>query len=279
MPSLTIGEITLVYEDRGSGTAIVFCHEFAQNHTGWAPQVSALSRTHRTIAYSRTGYPPSDVPDAEGPYRFAESVGDLDRVIAEVAGDSVHLVGHGAGGNVALSFTLLNPTAVRTLTLVGAGAGSDESTVWKSAAEAFADAIESQPDSLRAGIATAPQRQAFRDQDEAGWERFIETLDRLSRPGCARAMRGALSRPSFFEFEAELRTLETPVLLVLGDQDLPAFGGSLFVLRTAPRAALAVMPSCGHTENLERPTLLNRLLADFVMRADSGSRSSSRGRT
>ena len=46
----------------GSGTPIVFVHEFAGDHRSWEPQLRHFSRRYRCIAYNARGYPPSDVP-------------------------------------------------------------------------------------------------------------------------------------------------------------------------------------------------------------------------
>ena len=35
-------------------------------------------------------------------------------------------------------------------------------------------------------------------------------------------------------------------------------------------AALAVMPNCGHTINLEEPDEFNRLAGDFIVQVESG---------
>ena len=54
--------VRLHYEEAGSGTPIIFLHEFAADHTNWEPQMRYFSRGHRCIAYSARGYTPSDVP-------------------------------------------------------------------------------------------------------------------------------------------------------------------------------------------------------------------------
>jgi hypothetical protein len=54
--------VRLYFEEAGSGTPIIFLHEFAADHTNWEPQMRYFSRGHRCIAYSARGYTPSDVP-------------------------------------------------------------------------------------------------------------------------------------------------------------------------------------------------------------------------
>ena len=62
--------VRLHYEEAGSGTPIIFLHEFAADHTNWEPQMRYFSRGHRCIAYSARGYTPSDVPPDASVYTY-----------------------------------------------------------------------------------------------------------------------------------------------------------------------------------------------------------------
>jgi len=55
--------VKLYTEETGSGTPIVFVHEFAGDCRSWEPQVRHFSRRYRCITYNARGYPPSDVPE------------------------------------------------------------------------------------------------------------------------------------------------------------------------------------------------------------------------
>ena len=60
--AVTSDNVRLYFEEAGSGTPIIFLHEFAADYTNWEPQMRYFSRGHRCIAYSARGYTPSDVP-------------------------------------------------------------------------------------------------------------------------------------------------------------------------------------------------------------------------
>ncbi|MGH6814888.1 MAG: alpha/beta fold hydrolase, partial [Hyphomicrobiaceae bacterium] len=63
MPFLTANDgIELYYEDTGSGTPIVFVHEFAGDFRSWEPQIRHFARRYRCVAYNARGWPPSGVP-------------------------------------------------------------------------------------------------------------------------------------------------------------------------------------------------------------------------
>ena len=62
--------VKLYFEETGSGTPIIFVHEFAGDHRSWEPQMRFFSRYFRCVTYSARGYLPSDVPsDPEAPIR------------------------------------------------------------------------------------------------------------------------------------------------------------------------------------------------------------------
>ena len=68
MPHLSTDDgVRLYYEEAGSGTPIVFVHEFAGDHRSWEPQVRYFSRRYRCIAFNARGWPPSEVPRERGP--------------------------------------------------------------------------------------------------------------------------------------------------------------------------------------------------------------------
>ena len=68
--AVTSDNVRLYFEEAGSGTPIIFLHEFAADHTNWEPQMRYFSRGHRCIAYSARGYTPSDVPPSPEAYTY-----------------------------------------------------------------------------------------------------------------------------------------------------------------------------------------------------------------
>ena len=68
--AVTKDNVRLHFEEAGSGTPIIFLHEFAADHTNWEPQMRYFSRGHRCIAYSARGYTPSDVPPSADVYTY-----------------------------------------------------------------------------------------------------------------------------------------------------------------------------------------------------------------
>ncbi len=51
-----------ISKSAGSGSPIVFVHEFGGNHWSWEPQLNFFTRRHLCVTYAARGFPPSDVP-------------------------------------------------------------------------------------------------------------------------------------------------------------------------------------------------------------------------
>ena len=47
--AVTSDNVRLYFEETGSGTPILFLHEFAADYSNWEPQMRYFSRGHRCI--------------------------------------------------------------------------------------------------------------------------------------------------------------------------------------------------------------------------------------
>ena len=83
----------LYYEEVGSGTPILFLHEFGGDYRSWEPQLRFFSRRHRAIVYSARGYLPSEAPAAPDAYSFRHFMNDAIDVLDQLAIRQAHLVG------------------------------------------------------------------------------------------------------------------------------------------------------------------------------------------
>ncbi len=69
-----------------------------------------------------------------------------------------------------------------------------------------------------------------------------------------------------------LAKLTVPTLIVNGDEDWPCLQPGLLLKQVIPSAALAVLPNCGHTMNLEAAEDFNHVVDAFLAHAASGRR-------
>ena len=81
----------LSVREAGSGTAVVFIHEFGGSSGSFDPQVAALRAVHRCVSYNARGYPPSDVPVAVESYSQDLAADDVVAVLDGLKIDRAHL--------------------------------------------------------------------------------------------------------------------------------------------------------------------------------------------
>jgi pimeloyl-ACP methyl ester carboxylesterase len=268
--------VKLYVETVGSGTPVVFVHEYAGDYRSWEAQVRYFCRQHRCVTYSQRGYPPSDVPSDPGRYSQDVARDDVIAVMDGLGIDKAHVVGHSMGGYTALHVGIRYPQRCLSVTAAGCGWGSSPDAEKREAMKALAAETgkmfaEEGIVAAAAKYADAPMRQAFKHKDPRGWTEFARMLAEHSAQGHALTMLNLqLKRPTLWEMEAELKQFSVPLLVIVGDEDDLCLDGSLFIKRTAPTAALLVLPRSGHTINSEEPGAVNAALAELFAVAEAG---------
>jgi pimeloyl-ACP methyl ester carboxylesterase len=73
MPTASLGEVELYYEETGEGVPLVWSHEFGGDSRSWEPQVRYFARRYRVITYNHRGYRPRACRRARRPTRRPSS--------------------------------------------------------------------------------------------------------------------------------------------------------------------------------------------------------------
>ena len=275
MPHIpTPDDISLYYEETGEGTPILFIHEFGGNHASWEPQMRYFSRRHRCITYAARGYPPSGVPKDVERYSQAIAVADAIAVLDALNITRAHIVGLSMGGFATVHFGLLHPDRALSLTVAGAGYGCEKQYEedFRGVSREGADRFERDGARAFAPIyAEGASRVQFQEKDPRGWREFADRLATHSDLGAALTMRGVqVRRPSFWDLEVELKQMNVPTLVIVGDEDDHCLQPGIFLKKTIPACGLSVFPKTGHTLNLEEPDAFNALLAGFIAQVEAG---------
>jgi pimeloyl-ACP methyl ester carboxylesterase len=272
MPDALINGVRLAYEITGEGLPLVFVHEFAGDGRSWDPQVKFFARRYRVITYNARGYPPSAVPNDPAAYSQEIAVNDLRGLLQFLGIGQAHICGLSMGGYATLHFGLRHPDMARSLVVAGCGYGSDDPDQFRRDADDLARRIEQEGMKTVADLyARGPTRMQFMRKDPHGWQEFALALAQHSGPGSAATMRGVQGRrPTVYSLEDQLDRLTVPVLIVSGDEDDPCLKPALFMKRHIATAGLLVLPSTGHTINLEEPEAFNRAMLEFFTLVESG---------
>jgi len=245
-----IGEI--VWEEAGSGPAVLLLHSGITDRRMWEPQIAALSDTHRVIRYDARGYGESG-PIAE-PYRpYDDAVAVLDAAGA----DRAVVVGSSMGGATAIDMAIAR--ADRVAALVGVGSGPRGRTPdpelragWDAAEEAYEAGDVERAIDLDTGmwIDRGPVFDQVRAWNAAIIARDEDTSQELE-----------LDPPAV----GRLDEITCPVLAIVGDRDQPfVVEGAQLLAEGVRDGHLAVLHGARHLPSLERPDEFNALLLDFL---------------
>lgn len=224
------------------------------DETVWAPQVRALSATHRCVV---------------APHGLADSI---ERMAAQALAllpseVSFDVAGHSMGGRCALELVRQVPARVRRLALLDTG-------------------FQARPDGA-AGEAEAGQRQALltlaREQGMRAmgrvWARGMVHPDRLDSP-LFEAILDMIERASVDQFAAQIRALlgrpdaqsllpaiAAPTLLLCGREDTwSPLARHEDMARRMPHATLAVLEHCGHMSTLEQADAVTEAMRLWLAR-------------
>jgi len=187
--------------------------------------------------------------------------------------ERAHIVGLSMGGFTALHLGLNFPHRARSLVVGGCGYGAEKehAEYFKGVSQEVAQQFESLgSETFARTYAGGAARVQFQNKDPRGWEELVKWLSQHSSKGAANTMRGVQAeRPSLYDLESGLRNLDTPTLVINGDEDDHCLQPGLFLKRTIPACGLLVLPKTGHTINLEEPNAFNSALAEFFAQVEA----------
>jgi pimeloyl-ACP methyl ester carboxylesterase len=272
--AITDDGVRLHYEEAGSGTPVIFVHEYAGDHRAWEPQMRHFGQRYRAITYAARGYPPSDVPTAVAQYSQARAADDIKSVLDHLKIDKAHVVGLSMGGFATLHFGFRHAARSQSLVVAGCGYGAEpgQREKFRAEAETIADFIQSQGIEVFAEkYAYGPTRVQFENKDPRGFAEFKAQLAEHDPVGARNTQLGVQrERPSLYDLVDQMKTLTVPTLILTGDEDWPCLVPGILMKQNIRSAALAVMPNCGHAINIENPDEFNRLVGDFLAQVDAG---------
>jgi proline iminopeptidase len=269
--------LTLSYERRGNGPLLV-CHPGGPGGSSAEfEDFAGLDDTFELVLFSPRG---SHGSDPAQDYALASYVADLEALREHLGVEQFDLLGFSHGGIVAIAYTAAYGARVGRLLLV------DTLAVWGEDAEAALQrGIEA-----RAGEPWFAEAEKAIEEEQAGAfssvDELIANVQRQiplyfhrwqgnEQAGGRLALDFARAEPLHyfntvefpsFDLRAELRSIEAPTLVVVGDDDFiagPACADAM--LRELPNARLVTIPAAGHFVYVEQPEAFRAALTGFLL--------------
>ena len=268
--------ITAQYLEAGSGPTLLLLHGHEQSATSWRWVIPALARTHHVLALSLPGHGDTAQTGAYAP--GSDTAPFVTDFLDALGVDRLHVVGHSAGGAVALRLTLADPARVRTLVLVdSAGLGREVHPLLAVDTLPFVGELAillSRLPGGNMGRTTMSAAMLFAQPWRAPADFFSEQHDLGRRRGqleastaTARALFDATGQRQILL--DRLPAVTAPTLVVWGGCDyvLPAHQARTAV-GLLPHGRLALLPDCGHLPHVEHPDRFAAVLGDWLTEHD-----------
>lgn len=262
-PQPTFGEqpletgVTLHYAEQGDprGEPLVPLHGLSDSWFSYSPLLPLLPPHLHAYALSLRGHGDSGRPETGyGPSDFAADVlAFMDaQGLAEAA-----VVGHSLGSFVAQRLALAHPERVPRLVLIGSAA-----TLLNEGTAALGEVFRTLTDPVPPEFVREFQESTIYHPVPAT---FLETVVAESLKLPAHVWRETWAGFAEVDHAAQLAALETPTLIVWGEQDeVFSREDQERLAATLPQATLEVYPETGHALHWERPERFARDLRGFL---------------
>jgi 3-oxoadipate enol-lactonase len=251
LPYADRGPVSLYYESRGRGPAVLLVMGLGLTLTAWWRTVPVLAESFRVLAFDNRGIGRS------GPSALPYSVGDMaDDAIAvlDAAGeDAAHVYGISLGGMVAQQIALRHPERLRALVLGATTPGGSRAVAPREPALSFfARAAAMGPEETV--WASVPYIYAERTRRRHA-DRIAQDISRHVRfPTDPVAYGRQLAAAVGHTTAGRLDRIAAPTLVVHGEEDpvVPADNARV-IASSIPGAELRLWPNAGHFYPTDEP--------------------------
>ncbi|MDC7226446.1 MAG: alpha/beta hydrolase [Spirochaetales bacterium] len=270
---IEIDGITVHYKETGDGNPeILMLHGLMANTGVWDYIVPQLSSNYRCIAYDRPAFGLTERPEVteeNNPYSPEKAETQTLEFISKLQMKNPVLLGHSAGGNLALRLAIKYPEKFSSLILISPGIYTEippplirqlmELGLFKKMSIEVIRSFPNQIDRLLAGnyfnpeLITSEMKENYlqpsllENWDQALWEYLIAQDDSI--------------------IAERLKEIELPVLIIQGREDevVPPSDNKK-AAGILPNAELLFLENCGHVAHEEQPDAVAAAVKAFISR-------------
>ena len=250
---VAVNGMQMYYEVSGAGEPIVVLHGAYMNIPTMGAIVPLLAKTHRVYAVELQGH--GRTTDIDRPITYQNLADDVAKFMDAVGLAKADIFGYSMGSIAGLQLAFRHPEKVNKLVLAS---GAYDVEGWQPEFKTMIPSMT--PDMLNGTPLPAEYRKLAPNPD--GFPELARKLIQLEKEPMA--------------WEAEVKALKTPVLIISGDADVATLehsvklfrllGGGAFgdMGKPLPASRLAVLPATSHTAVITQSDLLLALIEPFL---------------
>lgn len=265
MPTLKIRDAEIYYRDTGavdSGETIVFAHGLLWDNEMFAPQIKALEKDYRCIAFDFRGQGQSESTNSG--YDMGSLSLDTKALLESLVDGPVHFLGLSMGGFIGMRLAIHHPDLLKSLMLLETTADPEpEENKPKYRKLAFIAKWLGIGLIAEKTMAIMFSQSFLNDPDKAElrleWKNRLKKLDRWR---FGKAVEGVINRNGVY---GAIGKIKLPTLVVVGDQDVatvPAKAKRIHEAITGSK--LVTIKDAGHTSSVEQPEAITQAIKEFL---------------
>jgi aminoacrylate hydrolase len=228
----------------------------------WSPQIPALAKDFRVIAYDQMGTGRSG-GELSPDYAISDMAVEAADLLDELGVKKAHFIGHALGGLIGLRLAVDRPALVDRLVLVNAWAKTHPHTLRCFAARknlllntGVPAYVQAQPLFLYPAAWLADRQDWLAEQDAAGIAHFPPSETVLRRIQAVEA----------FDLTAEIPTITASTLVIATRDDvLVPCTCSIALADQLPQVRLELLDRGGHACNITDPAGFDTMVAGFLL--------------
>ena len=248
-----VNGMQMYYEVSGSGDPLIVLHGAYMNIPQMGGIIPRLARTHKVYALELQGH--GRTTDIDRPITYPNLADDVAAFMDAVGVPKADVFGYSMGAAAALQLAIRHPAKVNKL--VAASVAYDAKG-WQPEFTAFIPQMTVEMFLQMPFAKEYPKLAA----DPNGFPELVRKLIALEKEPMA--------------WEASVKAMKTPVLIITGDADVATLEHSVAMFRLLggggmgdmgkplPASRLAVMPATSHTAVITQPDLLHAFIEPFL---------------
>lgn len=257
MPTVNVNGVNISYADEGQGETLLFLHGLGISRRDWSPQIEYFRQNYRVLAPDFRGHGDSGKPDTDYsiPLHSADMVALMDALELE----SAHVVGLSMGGMVAFQLAVDAPSRLRSMTIVNSGPALPNDTfaakkmLWTRLILIHLFGMK------RFGRKVAENMFASEGHND-----LVDALARQIASNPKKIYLRNLKSLFGWSILPQLAAIETPTLMLSGDQDYSPVAIKQAVVDVMRNAELVVVKGSGHGTPIEKPEATNKAIELFI---------------
>jgi 3-oxoadipate enol-lactonase len=259
-----VNNISLAFNDQGTGLPLVFLHAFPLNRTMWADQEKSLSRQFRVITIDLRGHGESDAPLWH--YSLDQAADDIHSLLDHLSIQQAVLIGLSMGGYIAFTFYRKYAERVKGLVLADTRAQADTDEGKRARFEMAQIAYTRGPSAIADTMIPKLLSPTTIQTRPELVHRVRTMIEGNQVSGIAGDLMAMAERPDSIPL---LDTITCPTLVLVGKEDATTPPSDATLIADGIRGAiLHTIPEAGHLSNVEQPDRFNQLIETFLARIE-----------